>query len=339
MPQTNASAAPSFRRGFLKSHQLEFRMLGLVMLLVGVLSVISPHFRTMNNLYNLMDQTVTIGIASIGASLVILTGGIDLSVGSVLGISAMIMGVSFGRWDFGEYGSMAAGLAVGSLVGCLSGLLVAKAGLVPFVATLGMMTIGRSQSYVFSDAKSVSTLPQAIEYIGNEEIAGIPLNFLCLIVFYLLTWAFLNRTKTGRSIYAIGSNQEAARLAGIAVDRVKILCYVLSGFGAAVAGLFLAGRILSVDVVAGNGLEMDAIASVVIGGGSLAGGRGSIVGTFMGVLVLVLIRNGLNLMKVNPYWQGTAVGLVIIAALLVERLFRRGGLSNPETSQAAFAGM
>lgn len=322
--ETTMDHAPSILGRIWRGGQLELRMLGLVALLVAVLSCISPHFRTMPNLYNLMDQAVTIGIASIGASLVILTGGIDLAVGSILGISAILLGISYGNWDFGTAGSILVCLGAGSMAGGVSGILVTKAGLAPFVATLGIMTIGRSQCYVMSNAKSISTLPKFVEELGNREVLGIPLNFICLIAFYVLAWLFLNRTKTGRSIYAIGSNEEAARLAGIAVDRVKMLCYVLSGFGAAVAGIFLAGRILSVDVVAGSGMEMDAIASVVIGGGSLAGGRGSVVGTLMGVLVLVLIRNGLNLMKVNPYWQGTAVGLVIIAALLVERLFRKG---------------
>ena len=321
--QTANSAEPSLSSRLWNSAQLELRMLGLVLLLIVVLSTISPHFRTMPNLYNLMDQSVTIGIASIGASLVIITGGIDLAVGSILGISAVLLGISFGNWGLGTPGSIAVCLGVGAMAGVISGTLVAKAGLVPFVATLGIMTIGRSQCYVMSNAKSISTLPRFVENLGNAEFMGIPVNFLCLLSFYVITWFFLNRTKTGRSIYAIGSNEEAARLAGIAVDRIKILCYTLSGFGAAVAGIFLAGRILSVDVVAGTGMEMDAIASVVIGGGSLAGGRGSIIGTFMGVLVLVLIRNGLNLMRVNAYWQGTAVGLVIIAALLIERLFRK----------------
>ncbi|MDR1535776.1 MAG: ABC transporter permease [Planctomycetota bacterium] len=323
MPKSEPIRPSLFRRAW-NGAQLELRMLGIVVLLAGALSLASPHFRTSVNLYNLMDQTVTIGIASIGASLVILTAGIDLSVGSVLGISAVLLGISFGGWGVGAAGSIAVCLGAGAAAGGISGLLVAKAGLAPFVATLGMMTIGRSQCYVMSNAKSISTLPRFVEDLGNAEFMGVPVNFLCLIAFYLVTWIFLNLSKTGRAIYAIGSNEEAARLAGIAVDRVKILCYVLSGAGAAVAGIFLAGRILSVDVVAGTGMEMDAIASVVIGGGSLTGGRGSIIGTFMGVLVLVLIRNGLNLMKVNAYWQGTAVGLVIIAALLVERLFRKG---------------
>lgn len=304
-----------------KHAQLEVRMLCLVLVLGGVLSCISPHFFTSFNLYNIMDQTVVLGIAAIGATLVILTGGIDLSVGSVLGVSTIVLGVSFRNWQVGEALSLILCLGTGVLAGGISGLLVARAGIVPFVATLGMMAIARSQAYVISGAKSVSTLPAFVEWLGNATVGEIPLNFLCLVSFYIIMWFFLNRTKTGRAIYAVGSNEEAARLAGISVAWIKTLCYMLSGFCAALAGIFLAGRILSVDPVGGNGLELDSIAAIVIGGASLFGGRGSIIGTLLGVLVLVLIRNGLNLMKVDPYWQGTAIGSVIIVALLLERLF------------------
>ncbi len=309
-------------RSLWKHAQLEIRMVCLVLILGGVLSVLSPHFLTPFNLYNIMDQTVVLGIAAIGATLVIITGGIDLSVGSVLGVSAIVLGVSYARLDMGTAGSLAMCLGTGMLAGAASGLLVARAGLVPFVATLGMMAVARSQAYVISGAKSVSTLPGFVEDLGNATVGSLPLNFLCLLAFYVLMWLFLNRTKTGRAVYAVGSNEEAARLAGISVSSVKVLCYVLSGFCAALAGIFQAGRILSVDPVGGNGMELDTIAAIVIGGASLFGGRGSIFGTLLGVFVMVLIRNGLNLMKVDPYWQGTAIGSVIIAALLLERVFR-----------------
>ena len=312
----------SFFQKLWRQAQLEIRMLGLVLLLGLILSILSPHFLSESNLYNIMDQTVVLGIAAIGATLVILTGGIDLSVGSVLGVSAIVLGVSFDRLGLGTFGSLACGLGAGALAGLVSGLLVARAGLVPFVATLGMMAVARSQAYVISGAKSVSTLPPFVELLGNATLLGIPVNFICLVSFYALMWYFLHCTKAGRAIYAVGSNEESSRLAGIAVDKIKILCYVLSGFCAALAGVFLAGRILSIDPVAGNGLELDTIAAIVIGGASLFGGRGSFIGTFLGVFVMVLIRNGLNLMRVDPYWHGTAIGSVIIIALLLERLLR-----------------
>ena len=302
--------------------QMELRMMALVLFLGIVLSVLSPYFLTLHNILNIMDQTVVLGIVAVGATLVILTGGIDLSVGSVMGMSGIVFGLSFPVVGF--YPAVALCLLVGATAGCFSGLLVTRVGLAPFVATLGMMSIARSQAYVLSGAKSINALPPQIEFLGNATVGAIPLNFICLIALYLFMWFFLSRTKLGRSVYALGSNEEAARLAGVAVVPIKTMCYALSGFFAALASIFLSSRILSIDPLAGNGLELESIAAVVIGGASLFGGRGSIIGTLMGVFIMVLIRNGLNLMKVDPYWHGTAIGSVIIAALLLERFFRRG---------------
>ena len=302
--------------------QMELRMMALVLFLGIVLSVLSPYFLTLHNILNIRDQTVVLGIVAVGATLVILTGGIDLSVGSVMGMSGIVFGLSFPVVGF--YPAVALCLLVGATAGCFSGLLVTRVGLAPFVATLGMMSIARSQAYVLSGAKSINALPPQIEFLGNATVGAIPLNFICLIALYLFMWFFLSRTKLGRSVYALGSNEEAARLAGVAVVPIKTMCYALSGFFAALASIFLSSRILSIDPLAGNGLELESIAAVVIGGASLFGGRGSIIGTLMGVFIMVLIRNGLNLMKVDPYWHGTAIGSVIIAALLLERFFRRG---------------
>jgi ribose transport system permease protein len=309
-------------RLFLFKAQLEIRMAVVVLVLGVILSLVSPHFLSVHNLLNIMDQTVVIGIASIGATLVILTAGIDLSVGSVMGMAGIVLGLCFE--PFGTSGAVFMGLASGLAAGMISGFLVAKARLAPFVATLGMMAIARSQSYVLSGARSINNLPPAIEYIGNATVGAIPFNFLCLLALYAIMWFFLNRTKAGRSIYAIGSNEEAARVAGIAIDKYKIFCYGASGFFAALASVFLSARILSIDPIAGNGLELDTIAAVVIGGASLFGGRGSIIGTLIGVIIMVLIRNGLNLLGVDPYWQGTAIGSMIIAALLLDRFFNAG---------------
>ncbi len=303
--------------------QLEIRMAVVVLVLGGILSLISPHFFSVHNIFNLMDQMVVIGIACLGATLVILTAGIDLSVGSVLALAGIVLGITFN--SLGTMGAILAGLAAGTGAGLISGLLVARAGLAPFVATLGMMAIARSQAYVLSGARSINNLPAAIEFVGNATVGGVPFNFLCLLALYALVWLFLTRSKAGRCIYAIGSNEEAARVAGIAVNKYKIVCYAVSGFFAALASVFLSARILSIDPIAGNGLELDTIAAVVIGGASLFGGRGSIIGTLLGVVIMVLIRNGLNLLGVDPYWQGTAIGSVIITALLLDRFFNAGG--------------
>ena len=317
---SNSTGNNAFK-ALLQKSQLELRMLSVVLFLVFCLSLSSPYFLTVNNILNVMDQCVVVGIVSLGATLVILTAGIDLSVGSVLAVAGVVLGMSFA--PLGVFGAIIASLVAGMVCGMISGLLVTWAGLAPFVATLGMMAIARSQAYVLSGARSFSTIPPEIEWIGSAMVFGLPFSFLCLLVLYALVWLFLNRTKAGRCIYAIGSNEEAARVAGIAVGKYKTLCYVASGMFCAIASLFLAGRILSIDPIAGTMLELDTIAAVVIGGASLMGGRGSIVGTFFGVVIMVLIRNGLNLMGVDPYWQGTAIGSVIVAALLLDRFFRR----------------
>ncbi len=301
--------------------RLELRMLALVLFLCTVLSIAAPHFLSINNILNVMDQTVTLGIIAIGATLVILTGGIDLSVGSMLGMCGIVFGLT--ATNIGFYPAIILCLVTGLAAGSVSGLLVTRVGLAPFVATLGMMSIARSQAYVLSGAKSINLLPPELEALGDATIYGFPVNFLCLILLYLIMWFFLNRTKLGRSVYAIGSNEEAARLAGVAVAPIKTMCYALSGLFCAVASIFSSSRILSIDPLAGNGAELESIAAVVIGGASLFGGRGSIIGTFMGVLIMVLIRNGLNLLRIDAYWQGTAIGSVIILALILESFSSR----------------
>jgi ribose transport system permease protein len=182
------------------------------------------------------------------------------------------------------------------------------------------MAIGRSLAYICSGASSISDIPPAINDLVYTPILGVPSNVATLLLTYLLAALYLSFTKGGRTIYAIGSNREAARTAGLSVLFYSVLPYVVSGALAAVAGVLLSAQVLSIDPLAGTSLELDAIAAVVIGGASLYGGRGSIVGTLIGVLIMVMIRNGLNLLGVNPFWQGSAIGGIIIAAVLVERL-------------------
>ena len=218
-----------------------------------------------------------------------------------------------------------AAIVSGGFVGLLSGVLVSYFGLAAFVVTLGVMSIARSLCYIFSGGISISAIPPALSDFVYIKVAFIPMNVLVLLVLYLLAWAYLGYSKGGRTIYAIGSNIDAARTAGLDVVGYAILPYVVSGVLAAISSLLLAGKILSVDPLAGNLLELDAIAAVVIGGASLFGGRGSIIGTLIGVCIMVMIRNGLNLLGVSPFWQGSAIGSIIIAAVLAERLVSRRG--------------
>jgi ribose transport system permease protein len=298
--------------------RLEIRMLGLVLVLGIALSILSPHFLTPNNLLNVLDQSVVVGIVAIGMTFVILIGGIDLSVGSVAGLTGVLLGRGLEHFPI----PVAIVLAVlaGIVIGFFSGVLIARFGLPAFVVTLGVMAIGRSLAYILSGASAIADLPEAFGNIVYTNILGLHANVLTLLVLYLLAWAYLNFTKGGRTVYAIGSNREAARTAGLNVLAFSILPYAISGGLSAFAITFASAQVMSIDPVAGTGLELDAIAAVVIGGASLYGGRGSIFGTLIGVLIMVMIRNGLNLLNVSPFWQGSAIGAVIITAVLIERL-------------------
>jgi ribose transport system permease protein len=298
--------------------RLEIRMLGLALALGLALSILSPHFLTSNNLLNVLDQSVVVGIVAIGMTFVILIGGIDLSVGSVAGLTGVLLGRGLEHFPIPL--AMVLTVFAGMLVGLFSGVLIARFGLPAFVVTLGVMAIGRSLAYILSGATAIADLPETFSNIVYTNILGVPSHVITLLTLYALAWSYLNFTKGGRTIYAIGSNREAARTAGLNVLAFSILPYVISGGLSAVAITFASAQVMSIDPVAGTGLELDAIAAVVIGGASLYGGRGSIVGTLIGVLIMVMIRNGLNLLNVSPFWQGSAIGAVIITAVLIERL-------------------
>ena len=300
------------------ARSLEVRMLCLALVIGIALSLLSPYFLTSNNLFNLLDQSVVIGIVSVGMTFVILTGGIDLSVGSVAGLTGIVLGLSLQSVPIPV--AILAAVGAGAVIGLVSGILVAIFGLASFVVTLGMMAIARSLAYILSGQTAISSIPPELSNLVYTDVFGVPTNVLFLLALYLVAWAYLTFTKGGRTIYAVGSNVEAARASGLNVLLYSILPYVISGALAAVAITFSIAQILSADPLAGNQMELDAIAAVVIGGASLFGGRGSIIGTLIGVLIMVMIRNGLNLMGVSPFWQGTAIGSLIILALLAERL-------------------
>jgi ribose transport system permease protein len=293
-------------------------MAALALLLAAVLSVLSPYFLTTNNLLNLLDQSVVVGIVAIGMTFVILTGGIDLSVGSVAGLTGVIFGLALQQFPIPV--AIVCAIASGAAIGFFSGVLIGFFGLAAFVVTLGIMAIGRSLAYIFSGATSITNLPANLSDIVYASFLGLPANVLALLALYISAWLYLTYTKGGRTIYAIGSNREAARTAGLNVTFYNVVPYVVSGALAAVAITFSSAQIMSIDPLAGTSLELDAIAAVVIGGASLFGGRGSLIGTLIGVFIMVMIRNGLNLLGVSPFWQGSAVGGVIIAAVLIERV-------------------
>jgi ribose transport system permease protein len=314
--QLDARPRPSLLN--LVATQIELRMSLVIIVVMAVLSLISPYFLTVNNMLNLLDQSVVVGLLALGQTLVILIGGIDLSVGSLVGVTGIILGLSLHHFPMPI--AFAICIGAGAFAGLVNGVIITFGRVAAFVVTLGMMSIGRSLAYVLSGANSISGLPAGLGAFSSDSLFDIPVDFLFLVVCYGLCWWFLNYTKGGRTLYALGSNAEAARVAGLRIMTWSVLAYVISGLMSGIATIFLASKILSIDPIGGQGLELDAIAAVVIGGASLFGGRGSIIGTLFGVFVMVFIRNGLNLLNVSPYWQGTAIGSVIIIAVLIERL-------------------
>lgn len=310
-----SNAATEFR--------VELAMFGAFVLLCLVLSILAPRFLTIGNISNLFWQATTVGIVAIGQTFVILTAGIDLSVGGVAAVAAMYGGLLIAHIGVG--GGIAAILVIGAAVGAVNGLLVAYAQLAPFIVTLGMMSITRSLTYVSTNGHSLTGLPQGYRFFGYESLFGIKVYTLVFVGLFIVGQIVLSKTKLGRFWYALGSNEEASRLAGVNVRLYKSLAYVITGFLAAIAVVILTSRLGAVDPDTGVGIELDTIAAVVIGGCSLAGGKGSLVGTFIGVFLITVLHNGLNLIGVSPFWQGSAVGAVIIVSVLMDRLLRRRG--------------
>lgn len=296
--------------------------LGALALLVAVLSLLSKDFLTTRNLLNVGAQAAVVAICAFGVTFVIVSAGIDLSVGSVAALSAMVL-----AWTATEAGwplwlAVPAGLATGVGCGLVNGALVAYGRLPSFIATLAMLSVARGLTLALSEGTPVA-LPDTVAALGENLGTWLPVPVIVMVVAGLLAALLLNHTYQGRVMYAIGGNEEAARLSGIRVRRHKLVIYGLSGAFAAVAGIVLAARLASANPQAAAGYELDAIAAVVIGGASLAGGVGTAAGTLVGALILAVLRNGLNLLDVAPFWQQVAIGSVIAFAVLLDTLRRR----------------
>ena len=303
----------------IRSAPLNCACLALAIVIAIALSLLSPHFLKTNNLLNLLDQSVVTGIVSIGMTFVILTGGIDLSVGSLVGLTGVILGLSLHQFPI----PIAIALAVLSGAGIGLRFRAADRLFRPRRVRDHARRHGdRQEPRVHLLGPDLDQRhPPQLNDIVYTTVLGVQTNVWTLLLLYALAWGYLTFTKGGRTIYAVGSNREAARTAGLDVMFYSVLPYVVSGALSAVAATLMSSQILSIDPLAGTGLELDAIAAVVIGGASLYGGRGTIIfGTLIGVFIMVMIRNGLNLLGVSPFWQGSAIGAIIIAAVLAERL-------------------
>ncbi len=283
-----------------------------LLVLALLLAISNPAFLTAQNLVNVGVQAAAIAILAFGMTFVVVAGGIDLSVGSIAALAAMVGALTAGP----------VGLVVGALCGLVNGAMVSYGKLPPFIATLAMLSVARGLTLVVSEGQPHNT-DELVTFLGSNLAPMLPLPLLLMLAFFGVTGLILTRTNLGRRMYAIGGNEEAAKLSGIDVRRQKLWIYALSGLFAAAAGLVLAGRLGSAGPQAAAGYELDAIAAVVIGGASLSGGVGRATGTLVGALVLAVLRNGLNLLQVHPFWQQVVIGVVIALAALLDSLRRR----------------
>ena len=290
--------------------------------LCAVLWALTPHFLTVSNLLNVAQQTSINAIVAVGMTYVIISGGIDLSVGSIVALAGVVLG-SLLQGGQPLAVALPAALAVGLACGLLNGALVSVGGLPPFIATLGMMSVARGAALLFTEGRPVSGFDEGFRSLATGSLGFVPAPVVVMIVVYVAAHLVLTRTTFGRYVYAIGGNEEATRLSGVAVRFHKTAIYGVSGVVSAVAAIVLTARLNSAQPIAGTMYELDAIAATVIGGTSLMGGEGTLAGTLVGALIMGVLRNGLNLLGVSSFLQQIVIGGVIVGAVLVDTILKR----------------
>jgi ribose transport system permease protein len=345
-PDSKASAAkagqtPRFGSvgttvGRVLSNQTMFMLIILLAMLLAF-SQLSPHFFSKDNLLQITIQAAVICMLGAGQTFVILTSGIDLGVGSVLALVTVMSAIVMEAWPAfvkstgflaglrgaGLVPGLLAGLAVGALCGLANGVFIGKLRIPPFVSTLGMMGIARGFALIFTNGIPRFRLAPGGDFLGQGHVWGIPVPTISVFVLFVICYVILTRTKLGRYTYAIGSNPQATLLSGINVSGYLVMIYTISGVTAAMAGLTEMSRIGSGQPAGGQGYELDSIAAVVLGGTSLLGGEGKILGTLIGALIIAILRNGLNILNIYAFWQQVAIGFIIILAVFADQV-RRG---------------
>jgi ribose transport system permease protein len=303
------------------SRTLEYGLLVGFLILCALLAVVSPVFLTPVNLLNVALQAAVVAILAFGQTFVILTAGIDLSVGSVLALAGAVMAMQTGQ--NGVVLGILAGLVVGTVLGLVNGLFVTRARVAPFIATLAMLAIARGLTYIYTQGSPIRVNPTGFTVFGQGTLGIVPVPVVIMLAMFLVCLVVLTQTRFGRYVFAIGNNPEVTRLAGVPIDRYVVAVYAISGFLAALGGLILTGRLAAADPNAGTGYELDVIAAVVIGGTSLFGGRGGVFGTLIGALIIAVVANGMVLLNVNPFWTQAVKGAIILIAVLPDSLRRR----------------
>ncbi|EGQ7689946.1 ribose ABC transporter permease [Vibrio cholerae] len=304
-----------------KEWLIEQKSLIALLFLVVIVSFLNPNFFTVDNLLNILRQTSVNAIIAVGMTLVILTAGIDLSVGSVLALCGAFA-ATLVAMEVPVLVAVPTALLAGAALGAISGIIIAKGKVQAFIATLVTMTLLRGVTMVYTDGRPISTgftdTADTFAWFGTGYALGIPVPVWLMVVVFAGAWYLLNHTRFGRYVYAVGGNEAATRLSGINVDRVKIGVYAICGLLASLAGIIVTSRLSSAQPTAGMGYELDAIAAVVLGGTSLMGGKGRIMGTLIGALIIGFLNNALNLLDVSSYYQMIAKAVVILLAVLVD---------------------
>jgi ribose transport system permease protein len=306
----------------------EVNILIALIFMVIIMSVISPYFLKQDNIFNILRGMSTIGIMAIGQTMVIITGGIDLSVGSILAVSSMLTARLITVHDQNALIAVICGLIFGLLLGTISGLIITRFKINPFITTLGMLSIGRGLTYLLatgvkgSVASNIPMQNNSIIFLGSGYLGPVPFSVVLLLILLILATIFLNRTVPGRYIYAVGSNERSARLSGVPVNKIRVFVYAISGFFCALAGIILTGRLSTAATNIGIGNELDVIAAVVIGGASLQGGEGTVTGAIIGATIMAIVRNAFVLLHIPNHFQTITIGIVIILAVGLDQLLK-----------------
>ena len=292
-----------------------------LIILMAVITIINSNFLTANNLLNLLLQVTSNALIAFGMTFVILTGGIDLSVGSILALSSAL---TAGLLGSGMPVTLAIliSLILGYILGMMNGLLISYGKLAPFIVTLATMTIFRGATLVYTNGNPITkglSDTFLFQFLGQGYIVGIPFPVIIMFIVFIVLYVLLHKTAFGKSVYAIGGNEKAAYISGVKLNKVKIIIYSISGIMASISGLIITSRLSSAQPTAGASYEMDAIAAVVLGGTSLSGGKGRILGTLIGALIIGVLNNGLNIIGVSAFWQQVVKGVVILIAVLIDR--------------------
>jgi len=301
---------------------LRARALVVLVLLVIIFSALTPVFFTANNLAILTKHVALSAILAIGTTFAILTGGIDLSLGSVAGLSGMVAGLIITSYHLGAFAATIAAIIVALLVGLLNGVLVVRAGVAPFIATLGTLYMARGAALLLSSGRTFPNLASkssAFAILGQGSLLHIPIPVCLMLLLYVVAAFIAAQTPLGRHVYGVGGNERAARLAGIEVSKVKLFTYLASAFGAALVGLIIASQLDASHPATGESFELNAIAAVVLGGTSLSGGRGSITGSLLGAFVIGVLADGLVMLGISEFWQMVITGAVIVFAVAIDQ--------------------